>query len=79
MRQAILRAHRWIHALTSGEFTSIDALAEDVRLHSKVVRNEIKLAFLAPEIVEAVLSGRKTFALSDLRKVDSLSWRKQSF
>lgn len=77
MLQAIARAHGWIQALTAGEFTSIDALAESIRLHPKVVRNEIKLAFLAPEIVDAILSSRQTFALADLRKIDSLSWPKQ--
>ena len=75
--QAIIRAHRWIQALNTGEFASIEALAENIRLHPKVLRNEIKLAFLAPEIIDAVLSGRQTFALAHLRKVDSLTWREQ--
>jgi len=56
---------------------SIEALAASVKLHPKVVRNEKKLAFLAPGLTKAILTGDLAFDLPDLRKVSGLSWQKQ--
>jgi hypothetical protein len=66
--QALVRAHRWADALAKADFVSIEALAASVELHPKVVRNEIKLAFLAPGLAEAILTGDLAFGLPDLRK-----------
>jgi site-specific DNA recombinase len=46
---AVVRAHRWADALVNAEFASLEQLAASVKLHPKVVRNEIRLAFLAPK------------------------------
>ena len=75
--QAIARAHVWIQALMTGELASIEALAESIPFHPKVVRDEIKLAFLTPTVVDGILSSQQMFALPDIRKLDSLSWRSQ--
>ena len=66
--QAITRAHRWIHALSTGEFDSIEALAENIQLHHGV---------LAPEIVYAVYRATDVRSRRSLREVDLLSWQKQ--
>ena len=75
--QAVVRAHRWANALANADFASIEELATSVKLHPKVVRNEIRLAFLAPEISESILTAGCAFGLPDLRKVSALSWQKQ--
>ena len=75
--QAMVRAHIWTDALTNAEFLSVEDLAARVKLHPKVVRNEIRLAFLAPEISDSILAGGHPFDLPDLRRVSALSWRKQ--
>jgi site-specific DNA recombinase len=77
MIQATVRAHRWAEALAKADFVSIEALAAGVKLHPKVVRNEIKLAFLAPGLAKAILTGDLAFGLPDLRKVSGLSWQTQ--
>jgi len=51
---------------------SIEELAASVKLHPKVVRNEIRLAFLAPEISEAILTAGCAYKLPDLRKTSAL-------
>jgi site-specific DNA recombinase len=75
--QALVRAHRWANALTNADFASIEELAASVKLHPKVVRNEIRLAFLAPEISESILTVGCAFGLPDLRRISALSWQKQ--
>jgi DNA invertase Pin-like site-specific DNA recombinase len=75
--QAVVRAHRWANALVNAEFASLEELSASVKLHPKVVRNEIRLAFLAPQISESVLTAGCAFGLPDLRRIATLSWQKQ--
>jgi hypothetical protein len=42
-----------------------------------VVRNELRMAFLAPEILDAVLNGKPQSSLPDLRRIAAISWRSQ--
>lgn len=75
--QALVRAHRWAESLAKGEFGSVEELASGINLHPKVVRSEVRMAFLAPEITDSVLAGGCPFGLADLRKISALSWQKQ--
>ena len=75
--QALVRAHRWAESLANAEFASVEELAGSVNLHSKIVRSEIRMAFLAPEITDSVLTAGCSFGLADLRKISALSWQKQ--
>lgn len=50
--------------LDAGEFTSAEALAKHVGLDASYVRRILKLACLAPAVVEAVLDGRPPDGLS---------------
>jgi site-specific DNA recombinase len=75
--QAVVRAHRWANALVNAEFASLEQLSASVKLHPKVVRNEIRLAFLAPQISESILTAGCAFGLPDLRRIAALSWQKQ--
>ena len=75
--QAIVRAQRWVTALADQKYASVEELAASARLHPKVVRNELRLAFLSPYIVEAILSGAGELTLRNLRKVGALNWRAQ--
>jgi len=75
--QAIARAQYWATALSDGKYASIEELAASAKLHAKVVRNELRLAFLSPNIVDAVLNGSGGFGLRDLRKCAALNWRVQ--
>jgi hypothetical protein len=43
---------------------SIEHLAEANRLHPKVIRQALRLAFLSPELTSAILEGRQPASLS---------------
>jgi site-specific DNA recombinase len=75
--QAIVRARHWASELANGTYASVDKLAASAKLNSKVVRNELRLAFLAPEILDAILNGKPGCSLPDLRRIAAISWLSQ--
>jgi site-specific DNA recombinase len=70
--KALVRAHDWRDRLESGTANSTADLAEQEGCHVRYVRNILKLAFLAPNITEAILAGRQPrhLALADLIRAD---------
>jgi site-specific DNA recombinase len=62
--QSIVRSHAWVHLLHGGAYESIEQLAETNRLHPKVVRQALRLAFLSPDVTSAILEGRQPVGLS---------------
>ena len=75
--QAIARARHWATELCQDTYASVEELATSVKLNPKVVRNELRLAFLAPEILDAILNGKPGCSLPDLRRIAAISWRSQ--
>jgi site-specific DNA recombinase len=74
--QSIVRAHAWMQSLRGGMHESVERLAEANRLHPKVVRQALRLAFLSPDITSEVLEGRQPAELSLARipKLLPLPW-----
>jgi site-specific DNA recombinase len=62
--KTIARAHRWFDALVSGEVESLNALAAREGVTRHFVGTIIRLAFLAPEIVELIAQGKQPPELS---------------
>ncbi len=62
--KAVARAHAWNRKLVRGETRSIRALARELGVTNRYVRKILPLAFLAPDIVKAVLEGRQPADLS---------------
>jgi ParB-like chromosome segregation protein Spo0J len=62
--KTIARAHRWFDQLVSGEATSLNAIAAREGLNYRFVGKIVRLALLAPEIVEAISEGRQPPELS---------------
>jgi hypothetical protein len=54
--QRVVRAHKWIADLRD-EYQSIENLAKTAKLHPKIVRQELRLAFLPPDITSAIIGG----------------------
>lgn len=78
--QALVRAHLWLKQLQDGTYRSIEELGRAAKVHPKNVRIGLRLAFLAPKITKAILtgshlSGKMSSGLSDT--ADALSWRDQ--
>jgi len=77
--EGLVRAHVWLKLLSTGQYDSIEALAASAKLHPKVIRNRLRLAFLAPSVTGAILTGKQPNALT-LKALDptmSLSWKDQ--
>jgi len=70
--RALVRAHHWRNRLESGEANSTFDLARQEGFHVRYIRNILKVAFLAPDIAEAILDGRQPahLALADLIRAD---------
>ena len=62
--QSVVRAHAWVTCLQNRTYESVEALAEANRLHPKVVRQALRLAFLAPEVTAAILEGTQPADIS---------------
>jgi hypothetical protein len=75
--QALARAHAWLSNLTNDRFASVEELASNADIHPKVMREALKMAFLAPDILTSIFAGEGMFELAHLRKVAALSWQSQ--
>ncbi len=56
--KALARAFRWKRMLESGEFSTITELAQRERIAAPYLTRTMRLAQLAPDLVEAILDGR---------------------
>jgi DNA invertase Pin-like site-specific DNA recombinase len=74
--QSIVRAHVWMHSLREGTYQSVENLADANRMHPKVVRQALRLAFLSPDVTSAILEGRQPAGLSlaQIPKLLPLRW-----
>ena len=75
------KAHRWRDLLAAGEVSSARQIARDDGVSPSEVSRIIRLAFLAPDIVKAVLDGRQPIELTPRRLMRigelPLEWRNQ--
>ncbi|WP_421696544.1 recombinase family protein [Aestuariivirga sp.] len=65
--QEILRAIRWFNALSSGRFATVLDLAKAESCSPTLISDRIRLAFLAPDIVEAIIEGRQPQSMTTAR------------
>jgi ParB-like chromosome segregation protein Spo0J len=76
---ALARAWRWQEMLDSGEVTSVDELAKRLHLDPTYVARTLRLATLAPGLVEEILAGKEPSGLSQ-RKLSAQippNWHEQ--
>jgi len=62
--KALARAFRWKRMLESGEFSTITELAQRERIAAPFLTRTMRLAQLAPDLVEAILDGRQPRGLT---------------
>ena len=75
--KAIVRAQAWLKQLSEGQHISIENLAAAAGYNPKVVRQELRLAFVTPEIAVRALRGDTPIRLKQIPKLLPLSWREQ--
>jgi site-specific DNA recombinase len=62
--KAVARAHRWFDELSTGKASSLAEIAAREGLAVRYVGRVIRLAFLAPDIVESIVEGRQPTSLT---------------
>jgi hypothetical protein len=78
--KAIARAWCWREALIQGRFETVADLAQESGFTERYVREMIQIAFLAPDILAAIVAGRqpRRLELQALRgDMLPLSWAAQ--
>jgi site-specific DNA recombinase len=79
--KAVARAYRWFDEISTGKARSLAAIAAREGLAVRYVGRLIRLAFLAPEIVESIVEGLQPTALTTealTRRIElPLSWCSQ--
>lgn len=77
--EAIAKGHRWQEQIESGEYAGLEELAHAVGVDRTYVSRMLRLAGLAPDIVEAILRGDEPDGLSleKLRKNLPVRWEEQ--
>ena len=78
--KALARAFRWKRMLDFGEFTTIAELAEREGIASSYMTRVLRLTLLAPDIVEAILDGKKGPEVTLVRMFEPFpaNWDSQS-
>lgn len=77
LQKAIARGRRWEHQLATGERAGADDIAAIEGVQSRYVDKLLKLAWLAPELVEDIVAGRRLrgLTLGDLMGMEiPLDW-----
>ncbi|MEQ9490515.1 MAG: recombinase family protein [Alphaproteobacteria bacterium] len=74
-------SRRWFTELATGQISSVDAIADREKMNGSDVSRILQLAFLAPDIVDAILEGRQPIELTvrDLKRLGTLpaDWQAQ--
>jgi site-specific DNA recombinase len=79
MIKAVARAHEWYEQIVEGKSPGGRAIAATTGLDERYVSVIIRCAFLAPDIVEAILDGRQppNFTLAKITSRPSMNWAEQ--
>jgi hypothetical protein len=77
--RAVVRGHRWQGMLDSGQVASVQELASKENIDPSYLARHLRLAFLAPDIVEGILFGERPegLTLTDLMVALPMVWGEQ--
>jgi site-specific DNA recombinase len=78
--KAIVRGRAWFEELATGRAQSLQELAKRNGISRRYIRRLVDLAFLSPELVEAILQGRQPVELTMTRLTEfdlPLDWTEQ--
>jgi DNA invertase Pin-like site-specific DNA recombinase len=76
---AIARAKRWMQGLCDGRYQDTAEIASRFKLNDAHVRRLLRLGYLAPDIIEAIVEGRQPRALTVRRLLHGIpcAWADQ--
>ncbi len=72
--KALARAFRWRKLLETGDYATIEEIAEAEKINSSYVSRVLRMTLLAPEIVEAILAGKQPEGLTMARSMQPFPW-----
>jgi hypothetical protein len=77
--KALARAWRWQRMLDEGVYASVSEIGDEENISKSYVSRILRLALLAPDIVEAILAGRtdQALMLERLERPLPASWTEQ--
>ncbi|MCA3575638.1 MAG: hypothetical protein IOC86_17085 [Aestuariivirga sp.] len=78
--KALARGFRWRKLLETGDFSTIEEIAEAENINPSYVSRVLRMTLMAPEIVEAILAGKQPEGLTMARAMQPfpLEWAGQS-
>ena len=79
MVKLIARGHRWHRQLFDGTHASIEDMAKSEKISASFVSRILRLAYLSPTIVEAILDGKYPahLTMKDLMEPFPMDWERQ--
>jgi hypothetical protein len=77
--KALARAWRWQRMLDAGVYTSVSEIGDAENISKSYVSRILRLALLAPDMVETILAGKtnQVFMLEKLERPLPASWEGQ--
>ena len=79
MIKVLARAFRWQRLMNDGTYTSMDEMAAAEKISPSYISRILRLSYLSPTIVEAILEGRHPahLTMKDLLVPFPLDWAEQ--
>ena len=79
--KALARGFRWRKLLETGDYATIEEIADAENINPSYVSRVLRMTLLAPEIVEAILAGKQPEGMTMAKAMQPfpLEWRRQSF
>jgi hypothetical protein len=77
--KALARGFRWRKLLETGDFSTIEEIADAENINPSYVSRVLRITLLAPKIVETILAGKQLEGLTMARAMQPfpLEWRHQ--
>ena len=79
--KALARGFRWRKLLETGDYATIEEIAEAENINPSYVSRVLRITLLAPEIVDTILAGRQPEGLTLAKAMQPfpVEWKCQSF
>jgi len=80
MVKLLARGHRWHRKLFDGTHASIEDMAKSENISPSFVSRILRLAYLSPKVVEAILDGKYPahLTMKDLMEPFPMDWAQQA-
>ena len=79
--KALARSFRWRKLLETGDYATIEEIAESENINPSYISRVLRMTLLAPEIVKTILAGKQPEGLTMARAMQPFpgEWSRQTF